>query len=374
VTAVRGIESTTTSSDFSPSKLSVLITGGAGFIGCGLSTRLLQAGAQVTVVDILHPQVHVQRIRPVRLHPEVRFIPVDVTHAKSWDALLCMEKPDAVVHLAAETGTAQSLREATLHGSANVIGTTQMLDAFSRTGHIPEHIVLSSSRAVYGEGLWRSSTGTDYAPAIRHRLALAAGQWDPPAPDGNSGTPLPSRAGVTTPQPTNIYAATKLAQEHLCLAWGAALGASVTVLRLQNVYGPGQSILNSYTGVLTAFARRATAGKAINVYEDGQIIRDFVHIDDVLDTFQAALQKTPLVSRIVDVGSGRPQKLLDVAFDMAALSGSPAPVVSGQYRLGDVRAAFCDIDDARRQLNYTPRRELREGLRGLLDWVAQSEE
>jgi dTDP-L-rhamnose 4-epimerase len=371
VTAVQDIESTTTSSDFSPSPHSVLITGGAGFIGCGLSTRLLEAGAQVTVLDILHPQVHVPRIRPVRLHPDVRFIPVDVTNATSWDALLCLEKPDAVVHLAAETGTAQSLREATLHSSANVVGTTQMLDAFSRAGHVPEHIVLSSSRAVYGEGLWRSSAGADYAPAIRHRLALEAGQWDPPAPDGTAGTPLPSRAGVTTPQPTNIYAATKLAQEHLCLAWGAALGSSVTVLRLQNVYGPGQSILNSYTGVLTAFARRATAGEAIDVYEDGQIIRDFVHIDDVLDAFQAALRKSPLVSRIVDVGSGRPQKLIEVAFVMAALSGSPAPVVSGQYRLGDVRAAFCNIEDTTRQLGYTPRRELHDGLRELLDWVGQ---
>jgi dTDP-L-rhamnose 4-epimerase len=316
--------------------------------------------------------VHLDRERPSRLEPGVRFVLFDVTSAEAWEALLGRGTPDVVVHLAAETGTAQSLHEATLHASSNVLGTTQMLDAFSRVGHAPAHLVLASSRAVYGEGMWTSARGVDYDPGIRSRDVLEAGRWDPVAPDGSVGSPLPSRAGSTRERPTSVYGATKLAQEHLGLAWGAAHGVPVSVLRLQNVYGPGQAVHNSYSGVLTTFARRAVEGKSMDVYEDGAILRDFVHVDDVLDAVQAAVLEGPVVSRTVDVGSGRPVPLLEVARSIAELAGSPRPLVSGKYRPGDVRAAFCSIEDAREQLGFVPRRGLAEGLEDLLRWVREA--
>jgi len=352
---------------------SVLITGGAGFIGAGLATRLHEAGRRVIVVDNLHPQVHTRGCRPERLHPGVPLLPFDVSHREGWDALFCLERPDVVVHLAAETGTGQSMREATRHGMVNVVGTTQLLDALARAEHLPAQLLLASSRAVYGEGMWRSDAGVNYSPGVRDLRSLEAGQWDPPAPDGAVGLPIPSRAGVTEPRPTSIYAATKLAQEHLLSSWGAAMGCPVTVLRLQNVYGPGQTSFNSYTGVLAAFARRTVSGEPIDVYEDGRIVRDFVHVEDVLDAFEAVLRAPAKNQRLIDIGSGRPETLIAVARTMAKLAGAPDPIISGRFRVGDVRAAACDIEDARREFGYKPQWQLERGLSGLLEWIGTHE-
>ena len=204
-----------------------------------------------------------------------------------------------VIHLAAETGTGQSLRAATSHGSVNVVGTTQMLDVMSRNEHVPEHILLASSRAVYGEGAW-TAQGNPYYPASRTHQNLSRGVWDPPSPDGEAGTPLPSRADWTRTEPTNMYAATKLAQEHILKAWGAAMECPISVLRLQNVYGVGQSLDNPYTGVLSTFAKQALAGSSLNVYEDGNIVRDFVYVDDVADAM--LLSHRPAAGHQPDTG------------------------------------------------------------------------
>lgn len=232
---------------------SVLISGGAGFIGSALSNRLVQAGYDVAVMDVLHPQVHA-RGRSIDLPASVRLFTGDVTHAPDWDAVLRLFEPSQVVHLAAETGTAQSLSEATRHGSVNVVGTTQLLDALSRSALVPDQLVLASSRAVYGEGAWQSGAEVFY-PRPRSHAQLLAGEWDPQGPAGASATPLSSCADRTEPRPTNIYAGTKLAQEHLLASWAAAHDTNLSVLRLQNVYGPGQSLTNSYTGIVTLFAR-----------------------------------------------------------------------------------------------------------------------
>ncbi len=238
---------------------SVLITGGAGFIGSALCRRLTEAGYEVAVVDILHPQVHGDGAE-IELPASVRLFTGDVTHAPDFDAVLRLFRPSQVVHLAAETGTAQSLSEATRHGSVNVVGTTQLLDALSRSAHVPDQLVLASSRAVYGEGAWKSGSEIFY-PAPRSHAQLEAGIWDPKGPTGDPAVPLASSADRTEPRPTNIYAATKLAQEHILAAWAAAHDTSLSVLRLQNVYGPGQSLTNSYTGIVALFARLATSNK-----------------------------------------------------------------------------------------------------------------
>ena len=259
----------------------VLVTGGAGFIGSRLATRLCQEGIDVVVADVLHPQVHAGG-RPGALPEAATLFPLDVTYGPTWDALFQLIEPDTVVHLAAETGTGQSLLEASRHGAVNVVGTTQLLDAMARSGHIPDHVVLSSSRAVYGEGEWESD-GHRFYPPQRTHADLEAKEWDPRSPSGGVAHALPSVAGATRTEPINVYGATKLAQEHILKAWGGALGSSVSILRFQNVYGVGQSLTNPYTGVLSLFAQMALRGEALPVYEDGSIIRDFVYVDDVVD-------------------------------------------------------------------------------------------
>jgi dTDP-L-rhamnose 4-epimerase len=347
----------------------ILITGGGGFIGCRLSDLLVAEGHDVTAADVLHPQVHPSQQRPVDLDPAVDLIPFDVTREEAWPALLRLTQPDAIVHLAAETGTGQSLSEASRHGLVNVVGTTRMLDALFKIDARPQHIVLTSSRAVYGDGAWVDESGGITYPGLRPHEALERGDWDHQGVAGEPMTAVPSTADVTETHPTNIYAATKLAQEHMLDAWCAATDTKLSILRLQNVYGPGQAIGNSYTGVLTFFASQVAEGLPIDVFEDGLIVRDFVYIADVANALKSALDAPPQSRRLLDIGSGRATTILEVAEAMARLGTGPAPVISGRFRDGDVRAASCSIDAAKADLGYEPRTTLEEGMELLLRWA-----
>ena len=347
----------------------VLITGGAGFIGCGVAKTLTEQGVRVVVTDVLHPQVHTRPGRPDRLPAEAILLPFDVTDAAAWDALLKVERPTVVVHLAAETGTSQSLRESTRHGHVNCVGTTQMLDAFTRSGYVPSRLVLTSSRAVYGEGEWEAG-GEIYRPIVRTHEQLERSAWDPLSPSGAPGRPVPSAAARTAPEPTSVYGATKLTQEYICRSWAAGMGNALSVLRLQNVYGVGQSLDNPYTGVLSLFTKRALSGEVLPVYEDGNIVRDFVYIEDVVAAVVAAITTTSTTTfRLADVGSGTPSTIGEVAQTIAQLAGAPKPEVTGQYNDGDVRAAWCEIDAARRLFGYEPNWTLADGLEALMAWV-----
>lgn len=348
--------------------MSVLITGGAGFIGTALARRLIEAGHEVAVMDNLHPQVH--GIGAIDIPQDLRLFTGDATHAPDWDAVLRLFRPTQVVHLVAETGTAQSLSEATRHGSVNVVGTTQLVDALSRSGIVPEQIVLASSRAVYGEGAWRYGSRTFY-PRPRSHAQLAAGRWDPLGPMGEPAVPVPSCADTTEPRPTNIYAATKLAQEHILAAWTSAHDSPLSVLRLQNVYGPGQSLTNSYTGIVALFARLAREGHQLEVYEDGRITRDFVYIDDVVSALFAAIETPPGNFRCLDVGSGVVTTIHELARTIATACDAPEPVVVPKFREGDVRAASCDIAPTTKELDWHPAHTLEDGLQRLLEWIGQ---
>lgn len=351
---------------------SVLISGGAGFIGSALSHRLVEAGYDVAVMDILLPQVHAGG-GVMNLPPSVRLFTGDVTHAPDWDAVLRLFRPSQIVHLAAETGTAQSLSQSTRHGAVNVVGTTQLLDALGRAELVPEHFVLASSRAVYGEGPWQSD-GQIFYPAPRSHAQLVAGIWDPQGPTGGPVSPLPSRAGVTEPRPTNIYGATKLAQEHLVAAWASAHDTNFTVLRLQNAYGPGQSLTNPYTGVVPFFARLSREQRPSEVYEDGRIIRDLVYIDDVIDAVFTAVQQPATKPRCLDVGSGTAITIHELARKIAGAFGAPEPILVPKFRDGDVRAASCNIEAAKNELGWRPKWALDDGLHALLEWIGQQAE
>lgn len=344
----------------------VLVTGGAGFIGIAIARRFASTADRWVVLDSLHPQVHAGGERPAELVAEAELVVGDVTDAGVWDDLLAGCTPDVVIHLAAETGTAQSLDEATRHAEANVVGTTRMLDAFTRQGIIPSHIVLSSSRAVYGEGSWRSTdSGDDTYPGQRTHAQLASGEWD-----FAGARAVPSSAATTVPHPTSVYGATKLAQENVLSAWCGSRDTRLTVLRLQNVYGPGQSLINSYTGIVSLFSQLARGGRSIPVYEDGLITRDFVFIDDVAAAFEAAVQadRQPGV-RTLDIGTGRGTTILQLATAIAEYHRAPDPHICGAYRDGDVRFAGCTVDETSRAIGWSPSYSLTTGIAELQTWI-----
>lgn len=339
----------------------ILITGGAGFIGCTLGTRLAVEGHEVVAFDSLHPQVHSGDGLPARLSPKVKFVPGDVTVASNFVALLKYFKPDSVVHLAAETGTGQSLTESARHASVNVLGTANLLDALTASHHVPKHLLIASSRAVYGDGAWRDGSGNVFYPSGRSRRDLEAHCWNFRGPKGEEATPLPHDASTTRSNPISVYGATKLTQEHMIAAWARAFGSSLTTLRLQNVYGPGQAPQNAYTGILTLFVRLARERKQLQVYEDGAIVRDFVHVDDVARAMSACIEKR--VSGTFDIGSGKASTILEAANQIASILGAPVPAITGAFRDGDVRAASCTVAAAASAFGYEPKISLEAGLR-----------
>jgi dTDP-L-rhamnose 4-epimerase len=342
----------------------VLVTGGAGFIGSALSRRMAHQFGRWVAFDSLHPQVHASSARPVDLSDAAELVVGDVIEPTDWDNLFSSVRPDVIIHLAAETGTSQSLNEASRHARVNVVGTTEMTDALVRHEIVPSLIVLASSRAVYGEGTWHSPEQGDFSPGQRPHAQFEAAQWDFP-----NAEPLPSDARRTIAHPVNVYGATKLAQELLLEAWCGSHGVNRSILRLQNVYGPGQSLINAYTGIVSLFSQWAEEGRVIPVYEDGGIVRDFVFIDDVVAAFEAAVTAGDKVGPY-DIGSGMPTSLLEVAKEIARYHGAPEPEITGAYRDGDVRFAACSIDRAVQELGWAPDWDVSRGLAALQEWMA----
>ncbi|MBO9555497.1 MAG: GDP-mannose 4,6-dehydratase [Cellulomonas sp.] len=329
-----------------------------------MSAALADSFDRVVAVDNLHPQIHPSASRPDSLDPRVELVVGDVTIPETWDALLADVTPEVVVHLAAETGTGQSLDESTRHASVNVVGTTQMLDAFTRHGVLPRRIVLSSSRAVYGEGAWLSDAGDVLYPPQRTRETLEDGQWDFA---GATATAMDAR--TVFPAPVSVYGATKLAQENILQVWCRSRGVEAVVLRLQNVYGPGQSLINPYTGIMSLFCRMAKAGRSIPLYEDGAVRRDFVLIDDVARALHLGATVEHAPAGPVDIGSGEDQTIATAAELIARYYDAPAPHVTGQFREGDVRHAWADVSVAEAALGWTPQYDLKTGIDRLAGWI-----
>lgn len=345
-----------------------IVTGGAGFIGCAISGGLTERFDQVIAIDTLNPQIHPKAERPPILAKGARLRVGSVCDAAVWDEVLAgIEGDFSVVHLAAETGTAQSLGCATLHTYTNVVGTSTMLDAFSRGGKMPKEILLTSSRAVYGEGAWIKSDGTVFYPGQRTDAQLRKAQWD--FPDARH---TPMRAGDTVPMPTSVYGGTKLCQENLISVWCKAMNVPAKIVRLQNVYGPGQSLINPYTGIVSLFVRLAKAGESIPLYEDGNIIRDFVLIDDVARAILMVLDSDAAKGEILDIGTGKQTTIGDMARIIAKRYGAPEPAVCGKYRNGDVRHAYCDSERTREILGFTTEYDVAQGLHRLCEWIDET--
>lgn len=351
----------------------VLITGGAGFIGSALGKLLIDVhGAEVTAVDNLLEQVHPTGEPPASFDSRIRLVRADVRDRDNWRSLFADYQPDYVAHFAAETGTAQSLTESARHSSVNVLGTSELLDALVAAGQRPKKILLSSSRSIYGEGAWQAASGEVFYPGRRSHKQLANGQWDFFGPDGKVARPLPHKAGATFANPSSIYAATKLAQENILGSWCEAFNVPLAILRFQNVYGPGQSPTNPYTGIINIFHRVAAAGGVIDVYEDGNIGRDFVLVDDVVNSCAAALLDPRTETIFADIGFGKPTTILDAAKIVAKLHNAPEPKISGKFRDGDVRWAVADTAAMVNDLGVEPSVDFEEGARLVGEWLRET--
>ena len=345
-----------------------IVTGGAGFIGCAASGALADHFARVVAIDTLNSQIHKTPVRPSALDARVEFVRGSVCDASLWARVLeGVPSGFSVLHLAAETGTAQSLGHSTLHTMTNVVGTSAMLDAFTQSGKLPGQILLTSSRAVYGEGIWRREDGTEFYPGQRGDDMLRAGVWDFPG-----ARHVPFRAGRTHPMPVSVYGATKLCQENLISVWARAMDTTWKIVRLQNVYGPGQSLINPYTGIVSLFVRLAKAGESIPLYEDGAIIRDFILIDDVARAIVRDLCSDSGANAVFDIGTGLQTTIADVARFIARRYGAPEPRVCGKFRNGDVRHASCDAEPAWEKLGFRAEYGLEEGLNRLCAWIDDS--
>jgi dTDP-L-rhamnose 4-epimerase len=351
-----------------------LITGGAGFIGSHVTTALLRAGFRVRILDSLSSQVHgaVPRGLEWLSAPGVEFQRGSVT--SDPDLRRALEGVDAVVHLAAETGTGQSMYDIARYNFVNVQGTALLLDVLANDrNRSVKRVVLASSRSIYGEGAHAcSACGLEQRlyPEARSAQALARHRWDHDCPTcGSALTPL-ATVESDLARPASIYAATKLAQEDLVRIACGSLGLGYAILRLQNVYGEGQSLNNPYTGILSIFSTRIRRELDLPIFEDGEETRDFVHVEDVANAFLAALTVERAPDSQLNVGSGIGTSIAEVARQLGhAFGKAPRLVVTSQYRLGDIRHNRADITRLRELLDYRPHVPLAEGLRRFVAWV-----
>lgn len=350
----------------------ILITGGAGFIGSNLALALRARGHAVTVLDTLAPQIHGEDPGASPLYrsiaDKVRFVRGDVTSREDW--LKVLPEADAVVHLAAETGTGQSMYAIRHYAEVNVGGTALLLDLVANGRFPVKRLVVASSRAVYGEGKYRCAEHGVCHPEARADADMAAGRFEPRCPVcGRDLEVLPTDEAAAL-RPSSVYGVTKLTQEQLVLSVGKALGLSAIAFRYQNVYGPGQSLANPYTGILSIFSTRIRNGGPINIFEDGKESRDFVYIDDVVAATVLGIEHPEPLVEVFNVGSGIATDVLTVARTLQRLLGGASEIaVSGQYRAGDIRHNLADVGKARTLLSFAPAVGFEEGLSRFVAWV-----
>ncbi len=334
----------------------VLVTGGAGFIGSHVAEALLAGGHEVRLLDALLPGAHDGR--PDGLPPGAELVEGDVRDPDTVRAALA--GVDAVCHQAAMVGLGLDIGDIADYASHNDLGTAQLLRAMAERGHAGP-LVLASSMVVYGEGRYRCGEHGLVRPGPRALEELRAGRFEPPCPAcGRSLAPeaVPEDAPA---DPRNVYAATKLHQEHLCAAWARETdGARVVALRYHNVYGPRMPRDTPYAGVASIFRSTLEAGRAPRVFEDGGQLRDFIHVRDVARANVLALEGD--ARGAFNVATGAPRSVGDMAAALAAAAGGPAPEVTGDFRRGDVRHVFASADRARAELGLRAEVTLEQGM------------
>lgn len=349
----------------------VLITGGAGFIGSNLTLKLLSKGYSVTILDNLSPQIHGKDPSESYTYNLVKdkadFILGDVTSPEDWDRAL--KDANVVVHLAAETGTGQSMYLVEKYVDVNINGTAILLDKIVNDKRIAvDRIVVASSRAIYGEGKYECRNHGVVYPESRNENYMSKGDFEVKCPLCDETVKAMKTDEGSKSHPASVYGYTKKAQEELSILIGDSIGLPVVALRFQNVYGPGQSLKNPYTGILSIFSTQIKNGSSINIFEDGKESRDFVYIDDVVDAIVLGIENEE--SGVFNVGSGELTDVLTIARTLIDKYKSNVDIhVSGNYRLGDIRSNIADLSAISTRLGYSPKVSFAEGISRFVDWV-----
>lgn len=334
----------------------VLLTGGAGFIGRHVLNELVRRGHQVRVLDSLRPDVHVAgSVKPL---DGAEFVQGDIRTAATVDRVL--QGVEAVLHLAAKVGLGVDVGDLPDYASSNDAGTAELLAGMARAN--VQRLTLASSMVAYGEGLGKCAEHGMVRPGPRLESELKAGKFEPPCPVCGRplGTALVDESAPLDPR--NAYASSKVAQEFYSANWARVADGSVAALRYHNVYGPGMPRDTPYAGVAAIFTSALRRGEAPKVFEDGRQRRDFVHVRDVAAATVLACEKHTEGVRAFNVGSGTPRTVGDMATALAKALNGPAPVVTGQYRLGDVRHITADSSRLRAELFWAPQVEFADGM------------
>ncbi len=350
----------------------ILITGGAGFIGSNLSLKLIEKGYKITIVDNLSIQIHGENPENsplfLSIKNKVYFIKGNV--ANRYDLEKAIQNQDAIIHLAAETGTGQSMYEIEKYNSVNIMGTALLWDILANQKHSIKKVVIASSRAIYGEGKYLCKNHGNVYPLSRIEEDMSKGDFNVKCPFCRANVKLVATTEDSKIHPTSIYGFTKQAQEEMSMIAGKSLKIPVVAFRYQNVYEPGQSLSNPYTGILSIFSTRIKNGNEISIFEDGKESRDFVYIDDVVNATILGLEKDEANYESFNVGTGERINVLEVANTLKEKYSSNVDVkITGNYRLGDIRDNYADNSKIGKLLGYKAKIDFKKGISNFVDWV-----
>lgn len=351
----------------------VLITGGAGFIGSNIALKLIAKGYSVTVLDSLSKQIHGNN--PDETSPlynnvkgKVNFILGDVNSRE--DLTKALDGVNYVIHLAAETGTGQSMYEIEKYVNTNIGGTALLLDILTNTQHNVKRVVVAESRAIYGEGKYHCPKCGDVYPLERKDEDMQRGDFECHCPKCGQHVELVATTEDSAIHPSSVYGIAKQVQGQLVHLVCKSIGIESVSFRYQNVYGPGQSLSNPYTGILSIFSTRIKNGNGLNIFEDGKETRDFVYIEDVVDATILGMEIPEANGHVFNIGTGIATDVLTVANTLCEKYGIPVPIsVSGNYRLGDIRHNYADITLARNILGFEPKWNFSDGIGEFCKWV-----
>lgn len=351
----------------------VLITGGAGFIGSYIVNQLFfQKNYEVIVLDNFSEQIHGKNYRESFLFKSIagkcKIINGDIRDKELMSQIII--DIDYIIHLASETGTGQSMYEINRYTDVNIMGISNIFEALLSKRHKIKKIILSSSRSVYGEGMYNCGQHDVVFPKSRDVEDMLKGDYSVKCPICHEPVELIKTSEECLLSPVSYYAYTKMAQEKMLETMCPILNIPFTIFRYQNVYGAGQSLSNPYTGILSIFSKILLKNATINVFEDGEESRDFIHVKDVASITCNALINPNTNDSIINVGSGENVSVLNVALTLRELYSSNSEIkITGDFRKGDIRHNIADINRARILCDFIPKYTFNKGIEEFSKWV-----